>query len=44
MRPPLGRMGSYTLVRPTDSQAVAAGLAKLAQAGIEEAAAPKIES
>jgi hypothetical protein len=27
-----------------DSQAMAAGLAKQAQAGIEEAAAPKIES
>jgi ketosteroid isomerase-like protein len=34
----------YSLDVYEDSQAVAAGLAKQAQAGIEEAAAPKIES
>ena len=35
---------AYALDVSEDSQAVATGLAKQAQAGIEEAAAPKIES
>jgi hypothetical protein len=34
----------YSLDVSEDSQAVAAGLLKQAQSGIEEAAAPKIES
>jgi hypothetical protein len=34
----------YSLDVSEDSQAVAAGLAKQAEAGIQEAAAPKIES
>ena len=34
----------YSFYAYEDSQAVAAGLAKQAQAGIKEAAAPKIES